>query len=735
MITTFLVPALALTFGGDHAAYHPKDTNFYFEVPSLSGTLEAYKEAPLVRLFEDPELQGFLGMVLDEDPEDVTLPNLYRMLLDEVRDELPVAGVDFLDLASQVNDASVSLSGIDLNGLLPLIQQAEVGELEDLMESLGEMQVTVVVDFTASEGAEDAEILIRSQLLDHALLTEPNAPNFIDASRPAGTAVDLSDYNLGPNDHPLFVTVLRSDERLSVSLGSSAKSFPHQDESSSLATNERYQRSGDHWMGSNGKTILNTYFSLTGFGELVELLDLIPDCPPQLVDGANFFLDMAMPGGGFHVRTRTHIEGGRFHSESFSLEPSRDPDTQLLRSEPISRESFRMASPDAVSVSAFNLNKHFLAETLMQGLVTLTGDEEQELLADLKENYNTHPVHDLVGSLGGSAVTYTLPYTSVGQPQVFMAIDLEDSVAFTRGLEALGDYALDHGDGMIAVHSRAYRKHPVVAFSPGKALMEELFKSMGDAAPAFIQMTMVVAVRNDRAIISSSSVYAKRELKRLMKADDSDRHALMDEATDLPAGINSYTTTDWGAMIAGGYDSVRGFLPLIVAGANIDLPFELEDMPSGDLIPKYFEPSVLWSRQMEEGTYTHGVSSFGPELPFCAGIGIGAGVVIGIRKERESNSWPKAVEAQPNPNSTLMAALELYRAEHKVYPAKLEDLTVPSTNFPNGFLGGQPLPANMTYTPNDSGDGYELIRTETHEHGEQAEATEEVEVGATGDGK
>ena len=745
MITTFLVPALALTFGGDHAAYHPKDTNFYFEVPDLSGTLEAYSEAPLVRLFEDPELQGFLGMVLEEDPEDVNLPNLYRLLLDEVRDELPVAGTDVLDLVALVDDASISLSGIDLNGLFPLIQQAEAGEFDELMERLGEIQVTLVVDFSAAEGAEEAELLIRSQLLDHALLVEPNAPNFIDASREPGTELDLSDYNLGADDHPVFVTVHRSTERLNVSLSFSEKSFPTQSKSNSLAANELFQLAGAHWMGSDGKIILNTFFSLTGFGELVELLEFIPDCPPQLVDGANFVLDLTMPGGGFHVRTRTQIEGGRFHSESFTLQPGADPDVQPLSSEPITRESFWMASPDSVSVSAFNLNKPFLAETLMQGLTTLTGDDEQELLADLKEGYGTHPVHDLVGSLGGSVVTYTLPYTSVGQPQTFMALDLEDSDSFTRGLEALGQFAVDRGEGMIAVHSRDYRKHPVVAFSPGKALMEELFKGMGDAAPAFIQMSVVVAVRNDRAIIANSSVYAKRELKRLMKAKDTDRHPLMDDATDLPAGINSYTSTDWGALLAGGYDSVRSFLPLFVAGSGVDLPFELEDIPSGDLIPRYFEPSILWSRQMEEGTYSHGVSSFGPEVPFCFGVGLGAGIVIGIRREKEAKQWPPAVVAQPNPDQAasdkkLMAALELYRAEHKVYPAKLEDLAAPTTNFPSGFLGGGPVPTDVTYTRSESGDGYELERTETHNHGDLEEPEEPIEIEeaeseAAGDGK
>ncbi len=716
MITTLLIPALVLSLGGDHAVYHPKDCNLYFEVPNVSGALEAYKEAPLVRLFEDPEIKKFVGLVTSTPPEQVSLHNLSQILLSELRNELPVAGVGFLDLVPEVDHASFSLAGIDLNGLLPLIQEANHGDSEGMLQRLGDIGITLVVDFNESDTAAVAEELIRSQLLEHALNASPSAPSLIDASREPGTELDLGDYDLKDDDHPVFVSVVRSTQRLTVTLGLSPAISMPLTETNTLASNKRFQSTGAHWMGSEGTTILNTYFSITGVGELIELFDLIPGCPPGLIDGANFFLDTTMAGGELHIRMRTRLAAGQFHSETFTLQPGLDPAHQLFSLEPITRQSFRMAPPDAVGVSAFNLNKNFLAGALMKGLVTVTGREEQILLADLKEGYDFHPVEDLVGSLGGSAMTYTLPYTAIGQPKVFLALDLENPKAFAAGLESLGQFALDEGKGMIGVQSKPYRKNPLVVFSPGKALMQQLYQGIGEAAPAFIEMNLVIGVLDDRAIVSTSSMFTKRELKRLMKSNGSERHPLMDDARDLPTGIQSYTTTDWGSMIEGGYESVRGFLPLIVNAAGVELPFELEDMPSGELFSMYFQPSVLWSRQVDGGAYAHGTSSFGPELPFLIGAGAGAGVVIGTRKEKQSNAWPPAEEKPKLPDSDelmkeLRVALELYQAEHGTFPTTLAELAVPSKNFPEGFIRGGVVPRGMTYSLEVGGNGYELSVT------------------------
>jgi hypothetical protein len=736
MITTLLLPSLLLPLGGGHAALHPADANIYLEIPNVGAVLDAYEQAPLVLMIEDPAMQGFVSKIIGRGPEEVTFAALTDRTIQNLEGQLSVFGVELLTIGMDVQQASLSISGFDVEGLIPILiaieREPTVDAEERLRERLLELNATMVFDFDSQETAQDAHELLKDQLAELANEISPTLPPIIDvkaalkaADEASGTTVALEPAS-NLDEMRMYLGMTQVEKHITFRFSCDPLIADLEEVQVTLADNAAFMAAGKHLAGGAGATILNGYVNLESLDELHEVCGFIPDCPPVITAAAKAFLNTTFPDGAYLVRSSTRISSGQVIQESFQAQAATDPSECLFSTEPITRDSFRMVPPEAVAVWAANLNRDYLGSLVTEGMATLSGMEEEEVLSNLEAEFGLRPVQDLVNSLSGSAVGYTMPYTSIGLPKIFVALELDNPEAFTQGLHALGEAARELGGDRIQVSTRAYRKQPLTVFSPGPGLMRELFEGMGAAAPGFISLDAGIAVVEDRALFSVSKIFVKREIKRLLKADPNEHHAIMDQGLEFPSSIQSYGQTDWGSIMSGAYASVRGFLPLIMDSIDIRLPFDLEDMPPTDIFTRYFKPSTTWTREVEGGSYTYSKSSIGPELQFLIGVAVGSGVSVDAR---DNSPWEEtthviAVETHSKNSATmqqLIAGIDLYHAEHGHFPSVLTDLEQATQNHPNGFIPGLVMPLHAEYSLHAE-NGYELqvheskVLSEDHHH-------------------
>ncbi len=733
MFAPALLPALLLHLGGGHATLHPADTNLFFEVPDIEAALAAYEEAPLARFVRDEDVSAFLGTLLGRDGEAIHLRAIVDQGLEELRGEMPPVGVQMLDLVPEVERISMSLSGVELAGLSNELIASNGSMSPALLARLRNAELRFVMDLASAEAATEAADLIRAQAQAKAGFD----PNYGWSQTASGTSEDDSTHAwsvhaLGGSSPGLSFWIANEGPRLMIGFGLEQNTTqpPVRHVEHSLESDEGYRTAGIGLVGDKGVSVVNGYVAMDGLGELPRLLRIVPELPAEAAGMMEHVLGMVAAGSEIRSRSRTRLVGSRFVTEEFEASFADEGAPRVFSREPMARDSFRMVPPDAVGVWASHLDRDGLSRLLMSTLGDLLGEDPEALLAQLEDDHGFRPDRDLLGAIGDEVVFYTLPFTGIGLPKVYLAVQLDDADAFGRGLERFGEYVSGMSEGAIQFSARPYRKRPFMSFSPGMDLTEITANSsasgVADILPAFLAVSMAVGILEDRALISISGSYTKREMKRLMTANPEDRHVLQTAAEDLPGGIQSYGTTDWGAILAGVYDSARGFLPLVEQG-GLELPFAIDSMPSSDVFREHFPPSTSWTRQVDGGTYAYSESCFGPEIPFlfAAAGGIAGLTVFGQAPLQGGVGFVTEEVPPPDPEvrapsdvtlehlRELKVAIVVYSADAARYPESLAHLLQPTANFPGGFLDGKPLPEDgwgraFRYSVSEDGSSYQL---------------------------
>lgn len=694
-----LIPALVLNLGGGHAVLHPADTNLYIEVPNISEVIPAYENAPFAQFFRDPAIQEFAANFIDQDPEEIGFTSLLDAIIEEVRADLPAAGLQILELIPEVDHLSISLSGIEFEGLTDEILESEGVWSDKLDQRIGNLRAQFVMDFASAEAAQRSAQVIRDQMGEAG--SNSAASMVIETQFSfAGEELEWTVMRAKDGDFGISFWFATSGPRLICGMGFVTDLEAIALSRGSLADSGDFAAASKHFTNTQGVRVMDSYFRLDGMGEMPSLLSLIPGVDSQLSSSLGYLLEVLMPGGRVESSSQVRLVGSRFITETFERDFSAAGSPRFSSDEAVTRDSFNMVPAEAVGVWATNLDKEGMSRIFMEWLTEFSGQEPTELLARLEEQYGFRPDRDLIDALGGEFVFYNLPFTGVGLPKMYIALELNDATAFVRGLEGLGQYLTEEGEGSVEFNSRAYRKNPFMTFAPGKDLDEMV--DGADWAPAFVSLLLAVGVVEDRAILSFSSMYTKREMKRMLKSAEDSEHALFASADEIPTGVINYGTTNYAEILAGVYDSIRGFLPLISQGGGVELPFEIDDMPSSDLFAKYFAASRSWGRRVEGGTYTYNESSFGPEVAMMFSAAAGAAL---LTFQSEAKEMEASIQAVPDEHyhetaasvtqdrmGDLKLAIVVYKGDIGRHPGALIDLLVPSTNFPSGYLDRSELP-------------------------------------------
>ena len=728
MLSSLLLSALCCLPSGDgHAGLHPANTNVYLEVPDIPAAIAAYEKAPVAQLFRDPSVREFVGAMTGRDPEEISFVTMIDMVLEETREDLPEVGLMALELLPEVEHISLSLSGIELEGLSAEILESEGGWSEKLDSRAGKMRALAVLDFANAESASGAEQLIRSQLEGEDALLGSLARSRARAEFD-GQEVDWSFYQ-GTLDEAVFgVWVATLDSRLVLGSGLTADSsqlFPVRE---SLASTEGYRTCSGHMSGQGGLTVMESYSNVHDLLELPNMLDLAPEFVSDLKPAASLFLEMLCPEGARQARGRVRLIEDRFITETFSREFN-GPEAQRLRGGGhVGADSLAMVPAEAVGVWATHLDKEGIHELVLRSLAKLTGSAPGDVMVTLEEEYGFRPDRDLIQPLGGPMVFYTMPFTGIGMPKMYVALELEDNEAFARGMEGLGKYLVDFGGEAVEFRSKPYRKQPFMSFAPGEGFEQANLgmEAQGVAALApFLSFSVAAGVLEDRAILSLSSMYTKREMKRLLKGDSETYDYPTDDIV-LPEDVLGLGRTDWGTILGGVYESVLGFLPLIEQGIGEELPFSIDDLPPSTLFSTYFVPTLSWDRRVEGGVYELSESSFGPEVPALFTVAVSLAVFGSSSTMEEEDARERLVVAEATkPEQEDFAAstersmkelkvvLVVYKSDVGRFPQRLQSLLEPTQNFPNGFLEGGRLPTDgwgqeFHYSTDERGAGYRL---------------------------
>jgi hypothetical protein len=684
----FLVASLAAP--GDHAALHPAGANLYFEVPDITAARDAYGSTGLARLVADEEVAGLLSQLLGREQEQVGLGTLAGLGVDAVGEMLPVPGAEMLSLMGDLHAASLSVSGLELDGLTGELLASGESPSEELSRRASRAELRGVMDFRTPEAAARVATIIRAEgssetgspamgewrrsatgdlATDGAgtwsvHVLEGSAPRLSFWLREVGTRIDFAVGFEQELDGPAAIgTPLTEDPAFAASFGR----LPE----------------------GEGLVVLEEYSSIGDLGELPALAQMVPGLGAMLSSDLGPVFARLLPGG--RGATRTRLVGDRFVTDEFEAALAGTDGARLLGRAPLAADTYRLAPGDAAAAWAMTLDREGLNDLLVATLTDLGGADPEAFLSAFEDDHGFRPDRDLIGAIAGDAVLYTMPFTGLGLPKVFLAVELRDPDAFARTLERVAALAADEGAGLVIVEQRPYRKRPFFSFTPTVGI-EDLTGDLGMLS-GLISAQVAVGVLEDRALLSYNASWAKREMRRWLTRDGVPPHPMAAEGAELPTGAYDHAVTDWGGLLASIYEGARGLLPMVADS----LPFAPEDLPSPEVFTRHLRPTVSWSRVVDGGVHTHTESSLGPELSWILGAGsVGAALTffdLGGEADFEDRARELRDDDLLDPAELTRANLDVVRMGLQVhvaakgrYPARLEELRQSVEGFPEGIL-------------------------------------------------
>lgn len=720
MLQTLLLTSALSLAAGDEATLHPAESNVFLSVPDLPAAMDAYQDAPIVRLLRDPELNAFVANLAQEDPETFDMLGFARMSLEQELMSAPPEVAAIVDIVSDATSFSASVSGLSFDGLAAFAAPNEEGALALVSELGARVGATISVRFVTEEGARGADELFANIPV---LVPLEGSGEPIAAELPQ---VRVRRYRFdGPELLPLVWTTVVGD-RLVVGLGTSTPEGLAErltDPSASLAGSERFLAAGRHFAAEGGVLLDEFYLRVGGFSELLATFrELAPDQPALAMVAQ--LMPLVMPGDAVELRERTRMVDGRFESEVFHNEEKCTGLAACSAQRPVGQGAYALLPPEATAVYVSTIEPAAMRRVLETLLATPVGEECRAMLDALATEHDLHPMDDLFGSIGSDFAYYTNGAAGISLPQMHVAFELTDPAAFERGVETLASVLEEVAGDQVKVRSKPYRKVPVTTVSLTKDFAELARDSGGGQAamqiPVNVNPDLTIAVLDDRAVFSIRSTYVRKEIKRLQE-DDPRQHPIVGIASQVPDGAVGIGWSDWASFFAGLYDGVRAFLPFIAGQFGGDMPFDPSDLPDSELITRYFEPTVQWTQRVEGGTYTHSVSSFGPEVPAVLAGSFLGGVATALRFSPAMSSMQRkatAIEESRSPEReteqvlrSVKIGLVVFKNARGGYPDELRELLEPTDAFPKGFLDGSRLPADgwgrpLRYAPH--GDTFEL---------------------------
>lgn len=727
------------------ASLHPADTAFYAAVPDMQAVIAAYPKSAVARLLADPELHQAIGDVMNPTgTEEHAAPVAPLDLLMAQYADM-VSGGDFppiLELGAGIKSVSFSLQvpDGDIWAMMTELNQLDYEERDAFVGS--SIGLRFVADFVDVESCTAASEVLSGLMGENPPWNTELQSRGLVGGTTAATAwsyVATSDENyMDPIQETM--TMIAAGTRMAIIAGSvDPESFAGQMiASADPASADALVADGRATLGAApGTTIIEAHFNSF---VIPALLDEEPMALPALdiVEGlVGPAASMAIRGG--YWRVSFDDESGQFVTQGVHPRTDAGSLSGLLGASVVTDDALTLAHPDAMATTVTTLDKSVLRSLIQK----LADENDPEMFDRLKETYGFRPDEDLVDNLGG-ALGYSLAEIKslVAAPNLMFAVELEDAEAFRAGMDGLFRMISEEGDGL-EISRREYKRI--------STLYElSIADLIGDAAEipgvpidlrTFIRPT--IAVVDDRAVLTMTAGYAKKEVRRIQKLQETDGaerelHAGIASLAGATEGATALTHANWAELIAGLYNTGKALAPMIAGAAGGDLPFDPSALPSSDIITRYFKPTQRVVRFKGDQVVHEVHSSFGPEAtltPFAGVMGIGT-MTAGPAPVAIEAVPAEVDQAAPVPDhdhdqaggvsvggdqarmqtelslTQVDVALTIYRLDQGSYPADLSSLTQARPGGKEPYIDGA-IPTDnwdneLVYVLDAEGGGYSL---------------------------
>lgn len=388
------------------------------------------------------------------------------------------------------------------------------------------------------------------------------------------------------------------------------------------------------------------------------------------------------------------LVGERFHTDMVRPPTSTSSWWRALGSAVPDPKAWSLIPPDAAGSMVARVDANVLEQQL-RALVGLDGEGAARLAA-LEQELGFSLSRDVFGSIDGNLSLFVMPIASIGLPNAVAVVDLKDPLAFERGMQGLAQAFAKNADGRMKLRTARYREMPMWTF--------ELEPAASSSLP--FEVSPTIAIAGSRAILTTTALFAKREIKRVL-GEGADAAGVSRSAEPQPEGATISGSMDWPTMIASFYKSLRGAATL--AGSFADLPIDLGALTAGlpnepEVFTRFFGVTRMWGRPLGDRYHVHMESSFGPET-WMGLVGFGAAAMQSMSNPKPTPPPTEAAEEPTSPAEDAVAVtrgaldrvatrLLVFQLDRGTYPDALKQLSEPSPNYPEGYLDGQALPGD-----------------------------------------
>ncbi len=669
-----LLLAVALQGAPSHAAFHSPDVDLFLEVPDVQALLDAYDQAPMLRLLRD---EGTAEAVRQLSGAEFHFDLQLRNLLGS---SLPPGATDLVDSAQALSFSVRIPQGCG--------DDPEAGPPIPV--------IAAVIDFATTEDAQATQTMLVDLVGDAQ--PDPTSPF-------EGTQTFSIDPTSG-----ITAWVATRGPRLLLGGGTHtpadfARRMASEEGVTSLANDPRYAAGRGHFEPPTGATVIQGFTTRSP-------LDLFADGGPSEALGS---LELLWGGGEDFLAGarcwRMQLAGDRFVTEIVTLDSGESTsDASIFGTRAIDPTWLAPVRGDSMLTYSSSLDGGALHERFRGFLASMGEDAEAtEAIAALEGNLG-FGLEEFFALLGPGMAASVGPIPGIALPDTYVWFDLVDPVAFQDQLGILVEN-LGTTFPEFSLRTRAYKvknkttgeriPFPVTTLGLPPGLIE--LGPLGAPTPA-------LTVTEGKLLLSLSSMRLKRELKRLYGGEEtpSETPALLQaHGFDLPADARSVIVMDWGLLIDGLLSLARNLGPLAsMFGGGLELPFDPAALPDSELVTQFIQPTFHYSRRVEGATYRRHEASFGPETWVGGGLAVylgfrtvaGPGMIPPTEIVSPEEVFAEAEEIDSHAESTgvalqnLRTGVAIYKLEHKAYPEGLDALLQPTPSFPEGVLGLKELP-------------------------------------------
>lgn len=319
-------------------------------------------------------------------------------------------------------------------------------------------------------------------------------------------------------------------------------------------------------------------------------------------------------GGAWRV---TAQDGSFLTSGRYAHRPASLVD-EAFGAKPLTASDFAHLHPDARVAGALSLDREALFGWA-QSLAAFYGLEEDEEAVVARLGF--HPVRDLVEPLGGSLVWSLQGNLRLGSPPCQLTATLSDQAAMQKGLKALTHWAASDLAEYLEIKTVNYRDTELfVVRSQGG---DSDFGSSGFDPSTLLAPT--VTVIDGRLLITPTSSFAKREIRRIQKEDS--EPAALAKAFQGGIGQGSIVVGDWMFLLDRATELARNVGQMDPSGSMESV---LQKIPALNHAVRHFGPSVETRQRTEPCMHYESRSHVGPEsvAALLVGVGLAAQQVV-----------------------------------------------------------------------------------------------------------